>query len=480
MNSNEKIIWEPFEGPQSDFLASTAKRVLFGGALGPGKTDALMVDPLRDIKHPRFQALFLRRTYAELGECMERAHRLYPGFGMKWEHDGRKWRLPGGGFIEYGHCEHAPDWRRYLTKEYQRIYFDQLETFPKDAIENIWSRCRTTIPELPAQVKCTANPGGESHLFIKQKWADRCPVKKRGEQRYEKQFDLYWQPMESGGTFRDEFNITWEFHPAIVFDNPVLVKNDPDYVWTLLSYDQQKRDAWLWGKWDIPMGQFFKEFNPRVHTNHKLRKWPFTWRGLISIDWATSGVFFATVMLVDNVTADVWVVKEFWCEDESTQYKASKTKWLLDRYPQVEVLVVPRDMSKEIKDRDIDYKETMLKRFLDYLGVSITIAQADMKRYSRVTRWDVMRDALNWKVRPPWLRFIGEDCPKLCETIPAMVHLETNIDDINPLLFDHGCDSLAYGLEWIQSHWRKPMKVPVDAYDAPVKQRAQKRHWLLQ
>ena len=34
----DNVLWKPFEGPQTDFLKSAAKRVLFGGSLGPGKS----------------------------------------------------------------------------------------------------------------------------------------------------------------------------------------------------------------------------------------------------------------------------------------------------------------------------------------------------------------------------------------------------------------------------------------------------------
>jgi hypothetical protein len=40
-----KILWEPNAGPQTAFLMSEAREVLYGGAAGGGKTDALMLLP---------------------------------------------------------------------------------------------------------------------------------------------------------------------------------------------------------------------------------------------------------------------------------------------------------------------------------------------------------------------------------------------------------------------------------------------------
>jgi len=486
---NRNILWQPHSGPQTDFLASQAKRVMFGGALGPGKTDALMYDPLRYISHPQFQALMLRRTYRELEECMERARRIYTKLPepLKWNGDSHKWRHPNGGFIEYGHCEHFIDWEKYLTKEYQRIYFDQLETFSEEVITNLWSRCRSTIKEIPSQIKCSSNPGGISHLFIKQKWIDRCPIRNRGEERYEEEFDLYWQPRESAGAYKDEFGITWEFHPAIIFDNPNIFENDPDYVRTIMSYPKTKRDAWLWGKWDIPMGQYFKEYDFNVHSNHELAKVPMSYRGLISIDWAVTGVFFTTVLMMDH-ESDIWAIDESWCEDESTESKAGMMERLLKKYPQVEVLLVPRDMNKEVKDRQADTTETMLQRFISYIDKQymrgVYVKQADMGRGSRVPRWDTLRDALNWKDGHPWLRFIGKQVPKLVETLPTMIHDRTKSDDIDTTTWDHAVDSLGYGIEYINQHWRKKGRnnKPIDAYDVKTKivRATKKLNWLLQ
>src|ERR1700730_5047312 len=52
---------------QKEFLGSTAKYRLFGGAAGPGKTKALLYEAiLQAHKHPGVDTLLLRRTFPEL------------------------------------------------------------------------------------------------------------------------------------------------------------------------------------------------------------------------------------------------------------------------------------------------------------------------------------------------------------------------------------------------------------------------------
>ena len=61
-----KLNYEPFP-KQRQFHASPAKYRLFGGAAGPGKTKALLMEAvLQAIDHPNVNTLLLRRTFPEL------------------------------------------------------------------------------------------------------------------------------------------------------------------------------------------------------------------------------------------------------------------------------------------------------------------------------------------------------------------------------------------------------------------------------
>ena len=76
--------WIPHEGNQTTFLARSEFEVLFGGSAGPGKTDCLVAAMVRDILHPHYHGLILRRTYPQLQEIIDRCHNLYPYMGGKY------------------------------------------------------------------------------------------------------------------------------------------------------------------------------------------------------------------------------------------------------------------------------------------------------------------------------------------------------------------------------------------------------------
>ena len=76
--TEEEIAFEPNAGPQTDFLSSPEKEVLYGGAAGGGKSYAMLMDLLRYANNRNHRALLLRRTLAELTELIDKSKQIYP------------------------------------------------------------------------------------------------------------------------------------------------------------------------------------------------------------------------------------------------------------------------------------------------------------------------------------------------------------------------------------------------------------------
>ena len=64
--------------PQTQYLASSEREVLYGGAAGGGKSYATLADPLRNMNSPDFSGLLVRHTTEELRELIQKSQELYP------------------------------------------------------------------------------------------------------------------------------------------------------------------------------------------------------------------------------------------------------------------------------------------------------------------------------------------------------------------------------------------------------------------
>ena len=74
----QEVVFKPNEGPQTSFLSSSEREVLYGGAAGGGKSYAMLADPLHGLNNPHFSGLLVRHTTEELRELIQKSQELYP------------------------------------------------------------------------------------------------------------------------------------------------------------------------------------------------------------------------------------------------------------------------------------------------------------------------------------------------------------------------------------------------------------------
>ena len=76
----------------------------------------------------------------------------------------------------------------------------------------------------------------------------------------------------------------YKFIQATVYDNKVLMENNPEYVDNLESLPEDMRRAHLYGDWDVYAGQYFGEWRRDIHVI-KPFEIPKNWRRYVTLDY---------------------------------------------------------------------------------------------------------------------------------------------------------------------------------------------------
>lgn len=132
---------------QQVFLSLNSKReVLFGGAAGGGKSDALLMAALQYVDVPGYAALLLRKTWPDLvlpGAIMDRARQWLEDTPAQKRDGGRVWVFPSGARLQFGYLQHDQDKYRYQSAEFQFIGFDELTQWREESTyDYMFSRLR--------------------------------------------------------------------------------------------------------------------------------------------------------------------------------------------------------------------------------------------------------------------------------------------------------------------------------------------------
>ncbi len=170
---------------QGLFLLLDEEQAFYGGAAGGGKSDALLMAALQYVDVPRYAALLLRRTYAELEKSdglIPRADAWLSNTDARRTDGGRKWVFPSGARLEFGHVKDEADKHNFQSAAYSFVGFDELTSFSESVYDYIgFSRARRLklgrIAKVPIRVRSASNPGNVGHLWVKRRFVDEATRK---------------------------------------------------------------------------------------------------------------------------------------------------------------------------------------------------------------------------------------------------------------------------------------------------------------
>lgn len=281
--------FRPQEGPQEMFLSTPADIAIYGGMAGGGKTWSLLFEPLRHIlpsdRWPsgvlNFTGVIFRRTRPQIrneGGLWDESYEMYNELGGNARESILEWRFEHKQTMRFASMQYEANKLDWQGAQIPFIGFDELTHFTESQFFYMLSRNRSTCGIKP-YIRATCNPDADSWVadFIAW-WIDQredsptygLPRPDRiGKIRYMLRVGdkIHWasqkeelrklipEPMLRATAVAglDPLDLikSVTFIPASVYDNKILLANNPEYLGNLLSLPLVERERLLGGNWKI-------------------------------------------------------------------------------------------------------------------------------------------------------------------------------------------------------------------------------------
>ena len=441
MNRTERavIVWKP-QPRQLEFMRRPEPEALYGGAAGGGKSDALLIEALRQVHIPHYRALILRKTYPQLSDLVDKSQMYYRRAFPEAQYNATShvWVFPSGAKIWFGSMQYTKDRTNYQGKAYDFIGFDELTHFEWEEYSYMMSRNRPTGPGTRVYMRATTNPGGIGHGWVKARFITAAPP---------------------GTTICEE--VTWKdpagqehkgqrtriFIPSSVFDNQAL----------------------LYGNWDSFEGQVFTEWkdDPAHYEDrkgtHVIRPFriPKSWTVWRGFDWGYSRPFSVGWYGVDH---------------EGRMYRLRELYGCTGT-PNVGVQWEPGKVAREIKRIEAEDPNLKGRKIFGVGDPAIWASSgtesigALMERervyfekgdHSRIDGKMQVHHRLAFDGEGVPMLYVFDTCRHFIRTLPNLVYDESNVEDIDTRQEDHIYDECRYVL------MENPISPPRQTVQPPV------------
>jgi len=434
----QNVVFAANPGPQTMYLSSSEREVLYGGAAGGGKSYATLADPLRDLGQSDFSGLLVRHTTEELRELIQKSQELYPKAipGIKWSERKSQWTTPRGGKIWMSYLDRDSDLMRYQGQAFNYIAFDELTQWATPTAWNYMrSRLRTASPTLGKYMRATTNPGGPGHAWVKKMFIDPATPGKS-----------FWATdIETGETLAYPKGHSKEgiplfkrrFIPASLFDNPYL-SDSGDYEAMLLSLPEHQRKQLLEGNWDINEGAAFPEFNRSIHVVEPFDI-PKGWARFRAADYGY-GSYTGVLWFAVSPSEQLIVYRELYCSKVTATDLADIILQLESEDGSIRYGVLDSSLWHKRGDTGPSLAEQMIHKGCRW-------RPSDRSKGSRIAGKNEIHRRLKVDefTKEPELVFFSS-CTNTIAQIPSIPLDKNNPEDVDTKSEDHLYDALRYGI----------------------------------
>lgn len=357
----------PFDGGSPQKPVATF--ILYGGAAGGGKSDALLgVAIIAGLTFAGINIGFFRRKYTQLegpGGAILRSQELMASWAS-WNGGLRRWTMPTGSILQFCHCENESDVYNYQSQQFDILLFDEQTQFSRDQVRYLLTRNRATKNGVVPFTAGATNPGGIGHLFCKEEFVDP------GEPEIVHNVEV--EP----GIFE-----THIFIPARLSDNQVLEKRDPGYRARLEAQPEDVRRALLDGDFDIHSGRFYPEFRKEIHVIKPFEV-PAWWKRVRSLDYGLDMTACLWWAIADN--GQCFSYRELHEPDLNLSKAAKKIVEMTPSYEHISYTTASPDLWNRRQETGQSGVEIMSKAGLKGLVKA---------KHDRVQGWRAMREYID-------------------------------------------------------------------------------------
>lgn len=405
---------------QIEFCKATNKYICYGGARGGGKSHISRIKMcLLAFNYPGIQILLLRRTLKEL-----RDNHILPLQKMLkniaiYKDNTKEFIFPNGSRIVLGYCDTEKDVLQYQGQAYEVIVMEEATHFTEFQFQTLTESNRMSgnlKKEFVPRMYFTCNPGGVGHSWVKRLFID-------------KDYKTTETPDD------------YKFIPSLVFENKYIMEKDPNYVKVLENLPEDRKQAMLYGNWDVFDGQFFREFNRNIHVIDPFEI-PLEWNRYIAMDYGLD--MFAVLFVAVDTKGKAYVYNEIHKSDLIVS-DARQTLKSIMRNHKYKAIYAPPDLWNRNRDTGKSTAELFFEG-----GIDLTKASNDRKAgWLNVKEWLKIKKVKNEQTGEVYDDSdikIFSNCINLVRCLPQLQHDEKDPNDVatEPHEITHITDALRY------------------------------------
>lgn len=248
-------------------LEDSVDVLLTGGGAGSGKSRMCLTKAIKYIEDPAARVMIIRQSYPTLklsGGLIDESKSIFGHFDGVYKEQAMKWIFPNGATIQFGAIpDNLSQWQGLQATH---MLVDEAAEFTEEQILFLLSRLRSAKYKGHMCLMMTCNPSAQS--FLMNGWVDWCldpdtGIPKPGTENIVRYFiningKMHWgesveELYENYGQGKvlgvDFICKSMKFIPMTIYDNPVLLKNNPEYLASLLAQPRVNQMRFLFGSW---------------------------------------------------------------------------------------------------------------------------------------------------------------------------------------------------------------------------------------